>query len=92
MAASRVRLLIRGRVQGVSYRQSAKDEAVRLGLSGWVQNLDDGRVEALAEGPRETLEAFVAWCRTGPPFAKVTDVATTWSDPTGEHAGFAVRR
>jgi len=92
MKASRVHLLISGRVQGVAYRQNTKDEADRLGLSGWVRNLDDGRVEALAEGPRDVLEQFIAWCRRGPPYARVTDVAATWSDATGEHTSFAVRR
>lgn len=92
MAASRVHLLISGRVQGVAFRHSTKDEADRLGLVGWVRNLDDGRVEALGEGPRETLEQFVAWCHRGPRSARVTGVAVTWSDPTGEHASFAVRR
>lgn len=91
MAASRVHLLISGRVQGVAFRHSTKAEADVLGLSGWVRNLDDGRVEALAEGPRETLETFVAWCHRGPPSARVAGVAVTWSDATGEHASFAVR-
>lgn len=79
-------------MQGVAYRLSAKDEADRLGLDGWVRNLPDGRVEAMAQGPRETVEAFVAWCRKGPPHARVTDVAVTWSDTTEALAGFGVRR
>lgn len=89
----RVHLLISGTVQGVFYRQSTLEEAVRLGLAGWVRNLDDGRVEAVAEGPREALDALVAWCRRGPPAARVSDVATTFGEATGEHDGrFRVRR
>lgn len=85
-------LLVSGRVQGVFFRQSTKEAAERLALAGWVRNLDDGRVEALAEGPRETLEQFVAWCRQGPPNARVDDVSATWSEATGELGGFVVCR
>lgn len=87
-----MQLLVSGRVQGVFYRQSTKDEAVRLGLSGWVRNLDDGRVEAMAQGPREALDAFVTWCRTGPPHARVSDVVATWGETDEALAGFTVRR
>lgn len=89
---SRVHLVITGRVQGVWYRASARNEGERLGLTGFVTNRDDGGVEVIAEGPRETLEAFVAWCRRGPPAARVDDVRAEWSDGTGEFAAFAVRR
>lgn len=92
MGAARVHLLVTGRVQGVAFRLSTKDEAERLGLAGWVRNLRDGRVEAVAEGPREALEQLVAWCRRGPPSANVTDVSATWIEATGEFAGFSVRR
>ena len=62
----RAGLRIRGRVQGVSYRESARAEALRLGLTGWVGNLSDGSVEAVVEGPAGALEAFVTWCQRGP--------------------------
>ncbi len=89
---SRVALRIQGRVQGVFFRESARQEATRLGLTGWVKNLDNGEVEAVAEGPRPKLESFVGWCRHGPPTAKVSDVMAAYSAGTGEFKGFAVER
>lgn len=83
---------IRGRVQGVFYRQSTKDEALRLGLTGWVRNLDDGSVEALAEGPEQQIRALVRWCRTGPPGSRVESVETSDGSATGEYASFTVLR
>ncbi|RME24719.1 MAG: acylphosphatase [Deltaproteobacteria bacterium] len=83
-------LYIEGRVQGVFYRASARDEARRLGLSGWVKNLPDGRVELLAEGPRDRLEQLLAWCRQGPPAARVDDVTVEWGEYSGSYDGFEV--
>jgi acylphosphatase len=65
---------ISGRVQGVFYRASARAEAERLGLSGFVRNEPDGSVYAEAEGEREALDRFVDWCRRGPPQARVERV------------------
>ncbi len=62
----RIRLLISGRVQGVCFRAYARDEARRLGLKGWVRNLPDGRVEALAQGDPAKLGTFEAWCHRDP--------------------------
>ena len=86
----RARIVVTGIVQGVAYRQSTVLEAERLGLAGWVRNLPDGRVEALAEGPRERVESLVAWCWRGPPAARVSDVAVSWEEPAGPLAGFSV--
>ena len=86
----RVRLLIAGRVQGVAYRANARAEAERRGLVGWVRNLPDGRVEAIAEGPREALEAFIVWCRRGPRAARVEEVVAERGTATGEFSGFDV--
>jgi acylphosphatase len=88
----RVRLVARGRVQGVFYRASTREQARALGLTGWVRNLPDGSVEVLAEGPRERLERLVAWCRQGPPAARVSAVEPQWSDATGELDEFSVLR
>ncbi len=89
---ARVRLLISGRVQGVFYRAYAQDEALRLGLKGWVRNLSDGRVEIVAEGDPERLASFEAWCWQGPPYARVTDVKVyTESVREGEFTTFEIR-
>ena len=63
-----------GLVQGVFFRQQTQREAQRLGLSGWVRNLSDGRVEYLAYGPRSRVESLIVWLRQGPPSARVEDL------------------
>lgn len=88
----RVELRIQGKVQGVFYRASAAREAEALGLLGWVRNTNDGAVEAVAEGPRPQVEAFVAWCRQGPAGARVDDVVANWSPARAEFSEFSVRR
>jgi acylphosphatase len=86
----RVHAIVTGRVQGVSYRASTVAEARRLGLRGWVRNLPDGRVELEAEGPAQHIDALIAWCRRGPPAARVADVAIDELAPTAAETGFAV--
>ena len=81
---------IDGRVQGVFFRVDASEEASRLGLTGWVKNLPDGRVEIVAEGEEHLLERFLAWCRKGPPAAHVTDIEEDYTDATGEYPSFMV--
>jgi acylphosphatase len=90
MSAERVRVVVRGLVQGVNYRASCRGAARRLGLTGFVRNLPDGSVEAVAEGPREALERFVDWCRDGPPWAKVTAIEVDWRPAAGEYGSFDV--
>ena len=92
MTPARVHLVVRGRVQGVFYRASAREEAQRLGVVGEVRNLPDGRVEVIAEGPRDRLEQLLAWCRKGPPAAEVADVEVRWSGATGGYTSFRVSR
>jgi acylphosphatase len=91
-ALARAHLLVAGVVQGVGYRAAVQDQARTLGLAGWVRNLDDGRVEALAEGPRKKIELLVEWCWRGPVFARVTDVLVTWDSVEGNLRGFVVKR
>lgn len=84
------RFWVSGRVQGVYFRASAREAARGLGLRGWVRNLPDGRVEALAAGPADALDAFGRWLAQGPPQASVTSVASeTSEDVAGEN--FEVR-
>ena len=86
-AASAIRLYrVSGRVQGVYYRASAQARARELGLRGWVRNLADGRVEALAAGPAAALAEFAAWLAAGPPRAQVSGVEVA----PGEGAGTAL--
>ncbi|MGQ0504936.1 MAG: acylphosphatase [Myxococcaceae bacterium] len=87
---SRVMLLIEGKVQGVFFRESARREATRLGLTGWVRNLLDGTVETVAEGPADKVETFVVWCHQGPPTAHVERVRSAAEKPTGEFNTFRV--
>ncbi len=87
----RLRLHIEGTVQGVWYRKHAAEEALRLGLTGWVRNLPDGGVEAAAEGPPDAVDRFVAWCRSGPPRGGVTRV-TVRSEPPEQGTGFPILR
>ena len=82
------RFLVSGRVQGVGFRFFAQDVARREGLSGFVRNLDDGRVEALAEGEIESLERFEAAMFQGPSHARVADVETESVAPSGRYDGF----
>lgn len=88
----RAHLFVSGRVQGVSYRANAAAMARELGLRGWVRNLDDGRVELVAEGPPDRVDALVAWSRSGPRLAVVTGVELERLPATGEFAAFDVRR
>ncbi|KAA9332182.1 acylphosphatase [Hymenobacter busanensis] len=82
---------IHGRVQGVFFRQSAKKEAERLGLTGYARNNADDTVTIEAEGPREALDALAAWCQHGPPAARVEKVEVQTAPPKN-YQHFEVRR
>ena len=69
-----IRLTIKGKVQGVFYRATAKDVADLTGVKGWVRNLPDNNVEITATAPEEPLQKFINWCKQGPPRARVEDV------------------
>jgi acylphosphatase len=79
----RFRALVSGRVQGVWFRDSCRNEARRLGVSGWVRNRYDGRVELEAQGEEDAVARLLAWCRIGPTLAEVTGVELTQIDPEG---------
>jgi acylphosphatase len=89
--AKRLEVLVTGRVQGVFFRASTREEARRLGLVGWVRNLPGGGVAALFEGEDAVLDAMERWCRRGPPGARVDRVEATRAQATGEFADFTVR-
>jgi acylphosphatase len=88
----RVRLVVSGRVQGVGFRQYTVAEAQRLGVYGWVRNLPDGRVEALAEGEKEAVDALLAWCKHGPRLARVDEIKVSWEPHRGEFGDFRIAR
>lgn len=87
----RLHLIIKGRVQGVFYRASTRDAAVKLRLKGWVRNMPDGSVEALFEGNEEALGEVLRWCRNGPPGAYVSKIEERWDEFTGEFDRFDIR-
>ena len=73
------------------FRASTKSKAEELGLSGWVRNLNDGRVEAVFEGAKAMVEEALHWCRQGPPGSLVRNVEASWHEPTGEFSSFTIR-
>lgn len=85
------RLTIRGRVQGVGYRDAMIDAANAFGVCGWVRNKRDGTVEALAQGDERAVESLTSWCRRGPASAQVTAVATLDVTPDPALATFGRR-
>lgn len=87
----RAHVVIQGLVQGVYFRASTREEAVRLGVGGWVRNREDGSVEALFEGEKKKVEEIVAWCCRGPSGAHVAKVDLKWEPYKGEFKHFDVR-
>lgn len=85
------RLTIRGRVQGVWYRASTRNQAVKHNLSGWVQNLVDGSVAVLVSGPAHEVMALIEWCRQGPRGAHVEHVDIEECHETLPSPGFAIK-
>ncbi len=89
--AQQARFVISGRVQGVWYRASTQERAVGLGLKGWVRNMPDGRVEVLAQGPADRIQALIDWCYQGPPLARVERIDVDWQPLDEPDPGFAIR-
>ncbi|PSQ45079.1 acylphosphatase [Halobacteriales archaeon SW_5_68_122] len=87
---TRAHVFVSGTVQGVYYRANTRDTARERGVDGWVRNLEDGRVEAVFEGSKESVEAMVEWCHTGSPRAEVEGVDVEYEPPEGE-SGFEIR-
>ena len=86
----RFHIFYSGRVQGVGFRYTAKETAQRLGLTGWVRNRRDGRVEVLAEGDEKTLNAFLIAMQSGPLGGNIRNVETAWHEANGDFSGFII--
>lgn len=77
-------ILIKGRVQGVGFRQYIRSQARRLGITGWAQNTDDGKVEAVLQGRIEDIKVLIELCRRGPFVAHVEDLSVNWEEEEPE--------
>lgn len=80
------RFLVSGKVQGVFFRASTREQAQQLGLRGHARNLDDGRVEVVAAGSEAAIDTLATWLRHGPPAARVDAVQREDSDATADEA------
>jgi acylphosphatase len=88
MVNVRAHVFIKGRVQGVFFRQSTQLKAQSLGVKGWIRNLFDGRVEAVFEGDKSQVEMLVDYCRHGPPAARVENIEVNYENYKGEFYSF----
>ena len=87
----RMHVIVEGRVQGVFFRASTRDEAVRLGLAGWVKNRRDGAVEAIIEGESQAVGKMLEWFHKGPPNAEVDKVQSIEEPSVNGEEGFEIR-
>ena len=88
---TRLHAFISGRVQMVGFRYNTRNKAEKLGITGWVKNLKDGRVEVIAEGSSETLDIFEKWLHQGPRSAKVTEVHSDRLDTESKYDLFCIQ-
>jgi acylphosphatase len=86
----RAHVTISGWVQGVLFRSSTREQARRLGVTGWVRNLYDGSVEGLFEGDEQAVSQLIRWCHHGPPGAQVRDVEVEWDEYAGKFDTFSI--
>lgn len=87
----RAHVRVSGQVQGVFFRDSTRKKAQALGLAGWVKNRPDGKVEAVFEGPPESVREMIRWCKEGPRHASVENVDVDFESAAGDLEGFEVR-
>lgn len=91
MAKARVKVIVKGMVQGVNFRYYSQRQAAKFNIAGWVKNLPDGSVAAVFEGDEQDVEAMVQWCRRGPPSAHVTELIAQPEEYRGEFSSFSVK-
>jgi acylphosphatase len=87
---SSVHIVISGMVQGVGFRYFVQHHARQLGLTGWVRNLPNGRVEIMAEGNRDFVESFIVYVQRGPHSAVVSNAEVMWKEPGGQFESFDI--
>ena len=92
MSKKTVHVYVEGKVQGVWFRASTKQEAERLGLNGWVRNTKDGRVEAIFEGSSEQVDEMIKWCHSGSSLSSVSNVTVQEMDEAINASEFNIRR
>jgi len=91
MHKKRVKIIVSGLVQGVGFRYYTREKAIRLGLLGYVKNLDNDIVEIVAEGKEDKLNEFILWCRKGPDSAEVSDIKITKNENKDIYNEFQIR-
>lgn len=84
-------VFISGSVQGVGYRYFVKDNARKMGLTGWVRNTEDGGVEVVIQGEEKKIEELIALCKQGPFLAEVKHIGFEWEETEEVFEGFAIR-
>ena len=91
MTIIRIHIYVSGIVQGVFFRKNTRKRALQLGVTGWVRNLLNGRVEAIIEGERKQVETLIQWCKEGPPQAKVTRLDVFPKKPKYDFKTFLIK-
>jgi len=91
MSMKQIHIFVTGRVQGVFFRQSTRVMAIKNNVSGWVSNLDDGRVEIVAQGETNNVDNLADWCKTGPANSRVDEFELSEENITNEFEDFEVR-
>ena len=91
MIQKRIHIFVTGRVQGVFFRQSTRVIAIKNNVNGWVRNLDDGRVEIVAEGEKQNIDNLTTWCKTGPANSRVDEIELSEENYTNEFENFEVK-
>ena len=87
----RAHVFVKGKVQGVFFRANTRNKAQELGITGWVRNLPDGRVEAIFEGEKQKVEEIIEWTKRGSPIARVEGVEVEFEEYKGEFNDFEIR-
>lgn len=83
-------VIVSGRVQGVFFRSRTRAKAQEIGVTGWIRNLPDGRVETVFEGEKESVEKMINFCKIGPPESLVKDIEVKWETFTGKYRDFMI--